>query len=1542
MTYPAWIDVAAERDKAGMKPPLVTIFGAGIAGLSLAHELVERGFGVQVIEATPDPDQEYTCQVGGLAANQLARTPANPPRLHPYLYAEVPGGEEVVVPPQLRSVQVWVIATGSERLAVAVDDDLIQFDATGQSRLQIREEIQSQLQASVAGVSVTPIANGAFPGVEIAADDPARLLRVWTGRIDTNGARQPSTQLRHERPHLLGLIRDLPFQEAQARFAFPERLQFERHENLDAWTTWADARNVPNTEKLEDIHRRLREAFQAYDATRQALIAQVLADVGEGTPEEALSARMRIRESLLVEIRGHTDLDETADANRELAGTWAGRVRDWLLQRNADEAAPIPDLEQRLVTIAVGDREPLGNPRTAAGRRRANRVELRVVENILPGEHGYRYFPRFYRHLFDTMRRTPILDRDRLETNETTYDRLVPTPTVDLALVRSALEASPPPLPPEAEDPEEVPARRLRSLEELRNFLRIHLERLGVTPRDIVQFQFRLLRFLTACEERRRLWQAMSWWDYLGAEAPGRYSPRMRALLRDTPQALVAMDALETDARTQGVVYCQLLIDALIEGVQSNRTLSGPTSEAWLHHWKRYLRRQGVRFFSGRLEALEWLGGRLVPVVTFAKGFGPAVPVYIVDPGTVSGGLNQGGFEFSPPIGERDRTIIAKGLAQHLQNEADLAVAVPDPADVTGPVVPLRPKAAIGEFVVRAEGGGPCLLLVNGTSVQGDGATETDVRDALRANLESTLGPQGLEVQALGQRSLIVGPDDRVLVSIVSRSAGAYGVSIAGETIEFVSDGTLDEQDIRDGLRQAILDAIDAASGGDLGDIPSSVVRSFGRTGISLPRGAYRIAVAPWEGRVARGLDVWPARGPLSVLAGGSVQLALTSEHAAAIGAWPEVEGETPLLESLLEGGPTSGGGSDFYVLAVPYEEASRLVWGAWNSRPVSVQFEGVFEQLRSFDKATERWEENAGQGVERPVRRDAAGRPTPPHHPLRDMSGIQFYFENQVRIGRGHTDFVDSPWGLTSISQLAWWRTRMSRQSAFLGQLSVDLGNWYRAVERVVEIPIAGVWPPNVPVPFFRFQPSAWRSSRDWIARETWLQVLSGLSPREAGNQVPPTWYHLDAALRFEQDGRRSFGLATVLADAPPGGPGEAWQLDVGETSLSVADGSPNPAAALADQLLQQTDHAVARLADGPQGFRLLLAPVAGGLDAVRIVVLRVAAGITYRVAVNKAGHGAARQVEVVAAPGDDVAEVRDKLVAEILDKIPGVVAELAPQQASEDVARGIVLRSTQPVRVSVLGFDPGAAPGSSDEHSHLVTNPTGAVELRPGTRLRLEHPERAAPIRNATRLLINTPDRLDDVGNPVPIWESRPGNRIPGGGAAPHRRDEIFYEIELGRWLMVGNHMATYTRLSTMESANESARHAAIAILHKLIEGGVAPNTYNGQGNLLGEMPDIWNPAEHEIADATPYKRLDERLVAQLDDDGAPLPHFLDILRVGDWVDALPQDLPAMPDDEELQSLVEFARTQLQVDWRFAQVGELERLLPALLEGILGGGGT
>ena len=90
--------MARREREHSMALPTVTVFGAGIAGLTVAHELAERGFTVQVVEPEESQFAEYQCQVGGLAANQFARARKPLLELHEWLRfdkEELSKGEQV-------------------------------------------------------------------------------------------------------------------------------------------------------------------------------------------------------------------------------------------------------------------------------------------------------------------------------------------------------------------------------------------------------------------------------------------------------------------------------------------------------------------------------------------------------------------------------------------------------------------------------------------------------------------------------------------------------------------------------------------------------------------------------------------------------------------------------------------------------------------------------------------------------------------------------------------------------------------------------------------------------------------------------------------------------------------------------------------------------------------------------------------------------------------------------------------------------------------------------------------------------------------------------------------------------------------------------------------------------------------------------------------------------------------------------------------------------------------------------------------------------
>src|SRR5215510_10649689 len=126
-TLPVDASRPSRNEKNPDQKPIVTIFGAGIAGLSAAHELIEKGFDVQVVEPARSPDEEYAAEAGGMARNQFGRIPEDPRILH----GPEPVGEKpiewsfrVLFQPGTNS-----ISDKGATLRIALDDLLYKLEA---------------------------------------------------------------------------------------------------------------------------------------------------------------------------------------------------------------------------------------------------------------------------------------------------------------------------------------------------------------------------------------------------------------------------------------------------------------------------------------------------------------------------------------------------------------------------------------------------------------------------------------------------------------------------------------------------------------------------------------------------------------------------------------------------------------------------------------------------------------------------------------------------------------------------------------------------------------------------------------------------------------------------------------------------------------------------------------------------------------------------------------------------------------------------------------------------------------------------------------------------------------------------------------------------------------------------------------------------------------------------------------------------------------------------------------------------------------------
>jgi uncharacterized protein with NAD-binding domain and iron-sulfur cluster len=255
-------------------------------------------------------------------------------------------------------------------------------------------------------------------------------------------------------------------------------------------------------------------------------------------------------------------------------------------------------------SIAGGKARSMPVPGSGADGRRA-----------LPAEHGFRFFPGFYRHVPDTMRRIPFGGEP-----DGVFSNLVPATRVQVARAGGAEIIAPSHLP-----------RSLGELDLAFRSLLAYATELGIPPHEQAYFVDRLLLLLTSCEERRFAeYERQSWWEFSGAQT--RSAPYGKFLADGLTRTLVAAKAREMSARTGGYILLQLLFDLSRPGGQADRVLDGPTNDVWIDPWLAHLRALGVDYrFEHQVQAIHCTDGHIdgVSVVAGGNAFEETADFYV-------------------------------------------------------------------------------------------------------------------------------------------------------------------------------------------------------------------------------------------------------------------------------------------------------------------------------------------------------------------------------------------------------------------------------------------------------------------------------------------------------------------------------------------------------------------------------------------------------------------------------------------------------------------------------------------------------------------------------------------------------------------------------------------------------------------------------------------------------------------------------------------------------------------------------------------------
>jgi uncharacterized protein with NAD-binding domain and iron-sulfur cluster len=230
----------------------------------------------------------------------------------------------------------------------------------------------------------------------------------------------------------------------------------------------------------------------------------------------------------------------------------------------------------------------------------------------LPGEHGFRFFPGFYRHLPDTMSRIPYGHNAH-----GVFDNMVASTQLQMAREGRANELVAP-----AHFPENV-----ADWEAVVRFALDVSTHLGIPLEDQLHFVELISDLLSACDARRfGQFENESWWEFSGAD---QRSPAYQHFLADgLTRTLVAARGREMSARTGGAILLQLLQDLSTPGVNVDRVLNGPTSDVWITPWVAELEQLGVDLRLGQtITAIESRHG-LVTGISGA-GFSDQADYYV-------------------------------------------------------------------------------------------------------------------------------------------------------------------------------------------------------------------------------------------------------------------------------------------------------------------------------------------------------------------------------------------------------------------------------------------------------------------------------------------------------------------------------------------------------------------------------------------------------------------------------------------------------------------------------------------------------------------------------------------------------------------------------------------------------------------------------------------------------------------------------------------------------------------------------------------------
>ncbi len=287
----------------------------------------------------------------------------------------------------------------------------------------------------------------------------------------------------------------------------------------------------------------------------------------------------------------------------------------------------------------------------------------------LPGEHGFRFFPGFYKHVTDTMKRIPYQDPVTKKFNkEGVLDNLVECPKEMLAQL--------------GKTPIVTLSHFPRSVSDLRVLMKAYHADTGLNEEEKKLIEDKVWQLMTSCYARRQNeYEHVGWWEF--TDADNQRNIYRTLFTQGLTRTLVAARASDASTKTGGDIFLQLLFnmaDPLVP--TSDRVLCGPTNKVWLFPWLKYLQSKGVQYhFDSYVKSLEcdnqgitgvWVSQQGAAAQKFtADYYISAMPVERIAPL-----LNEQILELDPCLAHLQTLAQSvawmNGVQFYLTNEADI------------------------------------------------------------------------------------------------------------------------------------------------------------------------------------------------------------------------------------------------------------------------------------------------------------------------------------------------------------------------------------------------------------------------------------------------------------------------------------------------------------------------------------------------------------------------------------------------------------------------------------------------------------------------------------------------------------------------------------------------------------------------------------------------------------------------------------------------------------------------------------------------------